>query len=91
MKENMIIKRPHITEKATALSERGVYVFEVSPKTNKREVVKAIHELYRITPVKVRMVTVPRKKVFVRGKVGFTAKMKKAMVFLKKGDTIETL
>lgn len=91
MKENTIIKRPHITEKATALSEKGVYVFEVATKTNKREVVKAVHALYRVTPVKVRMITVPPKKVFIRGRVGFTAKMKKAMVFLKKGDTIETL
>lgn len=91
MKENTIIKRPHITEKATALSEKGVYVFEVATKTNKREVVKAVHALYRVTPVKVRMITVPPKKVFIRGRVGCTAKMKKAMVFLKKGDTIETL
>ncbi|MBI5004842.1 MAG: 50S ribosomal protein L23 [Candidatus Lloydbacteria bacterium] len=91
MKAHTIIKRPHITEKATHLSEKGIYVFEVSPKTNKREVVKAVQALYNITPVKVRMITVPAKKVFVRGRVGFTAKMKKAMVFLKKGDVIEAL
>ena len=91
MKENTIIKRPHITEKATSLSEKGVYVFEVSTKTNKREVIKAMQALYHVAPVKVRMITVPRKKVLMRGRVGFTAEMKKAMVFLKKGDTIETL
>lgn len=91
MKAHTIIKRPHITEKATHLSEKGVYVFEVSTKTNKREVIKAVHALYNITPAKIRMITVPAKKVFVRGRVGFTAKMKKAMVFLKKGDVIEAL
>ena len=91
MKENTIIKRPHITEKATSLSEKGVYVFEVSTKTNKREVIKAMQALYNVAPVKVRMITVPRKKVLMRGRVGFTAEMKKAMVFLKKGDTIQTL
>lgn len=91
MKGHTIIKRPRITEKATMLAEKGVHVFEVSPKTNKQEVVKAVRALYNIIPRKVRMITVPRKKVFMRGRVGFTAKMKKAMVFLKKGDTIETL
>ena len=91
MKAHTVIKRPHITEKATHLSEKGVYVFEVATTTNKREVVKAVHALYNITPAKVRMISMPAKKVFVRGRVGFTTKMKKAMIFLKKGDTIETL
>jgi large subunit ribosomal protein L23 len=91
MKEHDIIRRPRVTEKATSLSEKGVHIFEVATKTNKREVVKAMQALYNLTPRKVRMVMVPRKKVFTRGHVGFTAKIKKAMVFLKKGDTIEAL
>ncbi|MBI2046374.1 MAG: 50S ribosomal protein L23 [Parcubacteria group bacterium] len=91
MKEHAIIKRPRVTEKATSLSEKGVYVFEVAQKANKREVIKAVHLLYNVTPRKVRMIMVPSKKVFMRGHVGFTAKIKKAMVFLKKGETIETL
>jgi large subunit ribosomal protein L23 len=82
------IKKPRITEKATFSAEKGAYIFEVTPRATKITVAKAVEEMYKVKPVKVNMVTNPAKKVFVRGKVGYKSAIKKAIVFLKKGDTI---
>ncbi len=87
---DLIIKKPRITEKAGIQAETmGVYTFEVTPKANKKNVAKAIKEIYKVTPVKVNIVNLPMKKVFSRGKKGQTSGVKKAVVFLKKGDKIE--
>ncbi|MES2436503.1 MAG: 50S ribosomal protein L23 [Patescibacteria group bacterium] len=84
-----IIKRPRITEKASVMSELGVYTFEVSSDSTKKTIAEAVKGLYNVTPVKVTVSSVPAKKVFVRGKWGIKKGAKKAYVFLKKGDTIE--
>ena len=91
MSQAHIIKNPHITEKATVKSEAGVYVFEISPRASKKDVAQAIKDLYKVTPVKISTVTIPAKKVIVRGKRGLKSGYKKAYVYLKKGETIEVL
>lgn len=86
---NFII-RPRITEKASYKAmNHNAYVFDVAPHANKISVSKAIQELYKVHPVKVSILPVPRKEVFVRGKWGKTKGGKKAYVYLKKGDKIE--
>lgn len=84
-----ILIRPMITEKASLKAEHSVYVFEVTKSANKKEILKAIKEIYKITPVKVTTVTIPQKRVVVRGKRGKKAGYKKAYVYLKKGEKIE--
>ena len=85
-----IIKKPRITEKSGLQAEAaGVYTFEVTMSANKKNVAKAVKELYKVTPVKVNIVNLPAKKVFSRGKAGQTARIKKAIVYLKPGDKIE--
>ena len=59
-----IIKRPRITEKATAIRELGGYVFEVSPRATKNEVKKAIQSIYNVAPIRVNMITMPGKNCF---------------------------
>ena len=86
-----ILIRPRITEKATLVSESSVYVFEVAPKAGKAEIEKAFVEKYKAVPVKVTTVTVPPKKVVVRGKRGVKAGFKKAYIYLKKGEKIEIM
>jgi large subunit ribosomal protein L23 len=87
---DLIIKKPRITEKSGLQAEvAGVYTFEVTTKANKKNVAKAVSELYKVTPVKVNIVNLPAKKIISRGKVGRKAGIKKAVVFLKKGDKIE--
>ena len=88
-----IIISPRITEKGAYLSSLGAYVFNVGQAANKREIARAVETLYKVSPRKVTIVSVPRKKVMTRGtnRVGHTAGAKKAYVYLKKGDTIEII
>ena len=84
-----IIRRPHITEKASFSAERGVYIFNVAQTSTKHTVAAAITELYKVTPIKVTMAAITTKKKFSRGAWGTKGGGKKAHVFLKKGDVIE--
>ena len=87
-KGSAVIK-PRVTEKAGLISQNGVYTFDVRINATAREISHAIAEAYKVTPVKVNIVPVKSKTMFVRGKKGSTSTGKKAYVFLKKGDTIE--
>ena len=82
------IIRPHITEKAGLASQSGVYTFEIAVGANKHTVAKAIKALYKVVPVKVAIINLPAKKVFVRGRRGVVSGIRKAVVTLKKGETI---
>jgi large subunit ribosomal protein L23 len=84
-----ILIRPRITEKATIKSENSVYTFEIAKSANKKEVAKAVKEIYKVTPVKVATVNIPQKRVIVRGKRGSKASYKKAYVYLAKGQKLE--
>jgi large subunit ribosomal protein L23 len=84
-----VLKKPRITEKAALGAEKGQYVFEVSDRATKTSVAKAIEVLYKVKPIKVNIVKLPAKTVFVRGKVGKKSGVKKAYVFVKKGDKID--
>lgn len=84
-----LVSRARITEKSALASEKGTYVFDVSLDATKKGVALAIESLYKVKPVGVNIVNVPRKQVFIRGKRGMKSATKKAYVFLKKGDKIE--
>jgi large subunit ribosomal protein L23 len=86
-----ILVRPRITEKAAYLAEKGCWAFDVAADANKQEIARAVREVYKVTPRKVTIVTLPTKRVYVRGtnRHGRTAGGKKAYVYLKQGDTIE--
>ena len=84
-----VLVRPHITEKAAILAEKNTYVFVVARDTNKIEIAKSIQAIYGFVPVRVNIVNLPDTNVFVRGKKGVRAGVRKALVTLKKGDKIE--
>jgi ribosomal protein L23 len=88
-----IISTPRITEKGAYLSEKGVYVFNVSKDSTKHTIAEAIRVTYKVTPRQVRVARVPSKKVFTRGtnRWGKTNSGKKAYVYLKEGDKIELI
>ncbi len=84
-----VIKKPRITEKAGIKADsQNVYTFEIQRDATKKDVAMAIKELYKVTPVKINIINLPAKQVLSRGKKGATARVKKALVFLKKGDKI---
>jgi large subunit ribosomal protein L23 len=84
-----IIKNPRITEKASFNAEQNVYTFDISQSANKTEIKKAIFVLYKVHPVKVNVLTIPRKNIMSKGKAGVKGGGRKALVYLKKGDKIE--
>ena len=84
-----VIIRPRITEKSGLLSQANKYTFEVTKNANKVTVARAVASLYKVTPMKVSMINLPAKNVFVRGKRGVVAGIRKAVVTLKKGDKID--
>ncbi len=85
-----VLRRPWFSEKALIGTEKGVYVFEVAPSATKQDVANAIEKAYGVTPRQVRMANLPAKKVSLRSRrgEGTRARRHKAMVYLKKGDTI---
>ena len=85
----LLLLRPRVTEKSAALGEQNVYTFDVSPRATKLTVMKAVKELYKVDAVKVAMIRIPAKRVFVRGKWGVKTGGKKALVYLEKRKTIE--
>lgn len=87
-----LIKKPVITEKSLALAnERNVYTFQVAATANKNQVKAAIETVFGVTVIDINTIrkhqvkkTTGRKRVPVLS--GYT---KKALVTLKKGDTID--
>lgn len=82
------IKNPRITEKAALLAEKNMYTFNVHEDANKTEIKKAIEALYKVKPVRVSVLSVPKKNIFYRGKSGTKSGGKKAVIYLKAGDKI---
>ena len=83
-----VVSGPRITEKAAKLSEQSMYTLNVARTANKPEIIKAVKTLYGVTPIRVAISITPRKKTFTRGIRGVKGGGKKAIITLKKGDTI---
>ncbi len=89
MNIHSVIKKPRITEKAGIKADaQNVYTFEIERASTKKDVIEAMKEIYKVTPIKVNITNLPAKKVLSRGKKGTTSRLKKAIVFLKKEDKI---
>ncbi len=85
-----ILRRPRITEKAFALSQKNVYTFEVAPHANKYQVAAAIKQVYKVTPKRVNIVNRrPRtQRSLMRNRATHQPGVCKAYVYLDSGDTI---
>ncbi len=86
-----IIKAPHITEKATALSEKNQYVFKVYPNAHKKEIKEAIENLYDVDVISIKIINVPRKERRLGKISGFRKGYKKTIVKIKEGQKIEVM
>lgn len=85
-----VLERARITEKASMHQQDSVYVFNVSDRASKRDIIAAVRKFFNVTPRKVSIAAVPSKiKRNARtGRVGVKTGGKKAYVYLKKGETI---
>ena len=84
-----IIKAPIITEKSSALAANNVITFSVDVKANKTQIKQAIESIFNVKVESVNTVNVRPKKKRVGRYNGKTNKVKKAIVKLKEGSSIE--
>ena len=83
------IIRPIITEKATILSEQNKTVFKVHKKANKKNIKKNIEKLFKVNVIKVNIINQKTKIKMKQGKKSLKSGYKKAIVTLKKGQSID--
>lgn len=83
-----LVLSPRITEKAIAMAEQGIYVFDVPASTNKIEITKAVEAAFKVEVTDVNIIVAKGKVKRFRQELGRRADTKKAMVKLKKGQTI---
>ncbi len=89
--EHDVIRSPWLSEKALLGTEKGVYVFSVSPRATKAEIAGAIKAIYNISPKRVRVANVKGKPKSMRSRrgEGMRSARRKAYVYLNAGDTIQ--
>ena len=84
-----VILSPVITERATALSEFNKVVFKVANTATKPQIKAAVEKLFDVKVVSVNtLVTEGKVKVF-RGRLGQRSDVKKAVVTLEEGHSID--
>ncbi len=84
-----VILSPHITEKATVLSEQNKVVFQVAKDASKDEIASAVETLFNVTVTKVNTLVMEGKTKRFRGIRGKRSDIKKAIVTLAEGQSID--
>lgn len=85
-----IIKAPIITEKSSDLAQnKNTFVFSVDVNANKTQIKQAIEKIFNVKVESVNTINVKSKKKRVGRYVGKTNRMKKAIVKLSEGSSIE--
>ena len=87
-----IIKAPIITEKSADLAQnKNTYVFSVAVNSNKTQIKQAIEKIFNVKVERVNTINVKPKKKRVGRYVGKTNRVKKAIVKLSEGSSIELI
>ena len=84
-----VILVPMITEKATYLSEQNKVVFKVAQDSTKDEIAEAVEQLFKVKVIKVNTLNVKGKTKMWRGRRGRRPDIKKAIVTLAEGQSID--
>ena len=88
-KSYQIIRKPIVTEKATKLSEFNKVVFEVAYKSNKNEIKGAVEKLFSVKVKAVNIINIKGKLKRFKGVLGKKNDIKKAVITLEEGNTID--
>ena len=83
------IRNPIITEKATILSDQNKTVFKVHLKANKKTIKKNIEKLFKVNVVKINIINRKAKLKMKQGRKSYKSGYKKAIITLKKGQSID--
>ncbi|HET7576125.1 MAG TPA: 50S ribosomal protein L23 [Sphingomicrobium sp.] len=84
-----IVLAPHITEKSTMLSETNAVVFKVAPKATKPEIKAAVEALFNVKVANVNTLVTKGKSKRWKGKPYQRSDVKKAIVTLAEGQSID--
>jgi len=84
-----IILEPVVTEKSTNLSSLNKVVFKVAYFATKANIKKSVEKLFKVSVTKVNTINLHPRFKMVRGRVARTSGYKKAIVTLKKGQSID--
>ncbi|GGD55003.1 50S ribosomal protein L23 [Erythrobacter arachoides] len=84
-----VIRAPHITEKSTLLSEHNAVVFKVANDATKPQIKAAVEALYDVKVAGVNTMVVKGKSKRWKGKPYKRTDMKKAIVTLAEGQSVD--
>ncbi|ESQ76744.1 50S ribosomal protein L23 [Asticcacaulis sp. AC402] len=84
-----VLLAPHITEKTTLLSEQNKVVFRVALDSSKDEVASAVEAIYDVKVTKVNTIVTKGKTKRFKGIKGRRSDIKKAIVTLAEGQSID--
>ena len=84
-----IIISPNVTEKSTSLSEYNKVVFKDHKKATKNSIKKSIEKIFKVNVIKINTINMREKIKMVRNKKAYKSGYKKAIVTLKKGQSID--
>ena len=83
------ILSPVVTEKSTSLSEQNKIVFKVPKNSNKLVLKKNIEKIFKVNVIKINILNKKSKNKFTRGRKVKIKGYKKAIITLKKGQSID--
>lgn len=86
-----VITRPIVTEKSTALSELGKYVFQVRSGASKHAVRRAVEAMFHVEVLSVNVMNVRGKPRRLGRSQGYRPNWRKAIVTLREGHSIEVV
>lgn len=84
-----MVLTPIITEKSTIVAENNQIVFEVPLGASKPKIKSAVEQLFNVSVTAVNTILTKGKAKRFRGRAGRRSDVKKAIVTLKDGDTID--
>tara|TARA_Y100001935_G_C16873443_1_gene298996 strand:- start:101 stop:418 length:318 start_codon:yes stop_codon:yes gene_type:complete len=85
-----IIRKPITTEKSTNLQQFNQYSFVVSKKYNSSQIKQAIEKIFKVKVTKINTSILRGKIKSFKGNTGFRKDIKKAIVTLAEGNTIDS-
>ena len=85
-----IIKKPLTTEKSTNLQQYNQYSFVVSKDSNSSEIKFAIEKIFKVKVSKINTSILRGKSKTFKGTFGYRNDIKKAIVTLIEGNTIDS-
>ena len=80
---------PNITEKSTSLSEFNKVVFKVHKGASKNSIKRSIEKIFKVNVIKINTINLKGETKIVKNKKTFKPGSKKAIVTLKKGQSID--